>query len=107
MADYTVIIYDYSDTASARGLRVATVQVQADAVEAAAGVAEVVIATEVWNKRHPGIGEPHDQEPRMDDEWIACMEAVGTKAVIEGHPRVYIEDDIYNATPLDDLPRLR
>jgi hypothetical protein len=96
MTDYTVIVYDYSDTA--RGLMLA-VQVQGDSPETAAGVAEVVIATQVWNRRHPGVGEPYNQEPRMDEEWIACMEAVDAKAVIEGHPRVYIEDDIYNFAP--------
>lgn len=93
---YTVIIADYSESFAAPTMR--AVKVTGTSPEDAASNAEVVIATKLWHKRYPGIGEPYDQEPSMDDEWISCMEAAGTTAVIEGHPKIYIEDAIYETT---------
>lgn len=93
MSDFTVILADYSEHASSPRTRV--VQVTAETPESAASVAEVVIASETWHRRYPEMGEPTDVEPRMDDEWIDCMDSVGTLAVIEGHPNTFIDDAIY------------
>jgi hypothetical protein len=94
--NYTVIICDYSEHASSPTTR--AVKVEGTSPEDAASMAEVTIATEIWKRRYPELGEPYDQDPRMDDEWMDCMESVGTKAVIEGRPKIYVEDEIYNLT---------
>jgi hypothetical protein len=93
---FTVIVCDYSEHASSPTTR--AVKVTGTSPEDAASAAEVEIATEIWNRRYPELGEPYDQNPRMDDEWIDCMESAGTKAVIAGHPKVYVEDEIYELT---------
>jgi hypothetical protein len=91
--DYTVVLKDYSEHpqgftrvvfASGRG------------PENAAGEAECGIAIEIWKRRYPHIdhlASPHEID--MEDEWMACMEAVHTLAVIDGTPTVWFEDGIY------------
>lgn len=91
--DYTVILHDYSEHPAHPETR--AMQVEAPMPEGAAGVAEVIVATETWHRRYPEQGEPHNANPSMDDEWIDCMQSVGTVAVIEGHPRTFIDDEIY------------
>lgn len=98
MSAYTVIINDYAEHVSFPVVK--AIQVTAESPESAAGVAEVVVATEIWKRRYPELGEPHEQDPRMDDEWIDCMEAAGTLAVIEGNVKTWIADEIYD--PAED-----
>lgn len=70
--------------------------------ESAAGEAECGIAIEIWKRRYPGIDHLASRgEIDMDVEWMACMEAVHTLAVIEGRPTVWFEDGIY--FPDDDV----
>lgn len=92
--DYTVIVADYGEHPTIPRTR-AILSPDQPTPEHAAGLAEVIVATETWERRYPDQGEPYDAEPRMDDEWIACMESVSTLAVIEGTPTVILEDDIY------------
>lgn len=94
MSDFTVILHSYGEHPSVP--RTHAVQVEGNSPEDAAGVAEVVIASETWKRRYPEMGEPQDANPPMDEEWISCMESVGTLVVIEGHPKTFIDDDIYN-----------
>jgi hypothetical protein len=93
VTDYTVILADSSEHPTVPRTRV--VQVEAHSPEDAASIAEVTIASETWHRRYPEMGEPENAEPRMDDEWIDCMESVGTLTVIEGHPQTFTDDEIY------------
>ena len=95
MSDFTVILADYSERSmSWTSPTTRVVQVEGNSPEDAAGTAEVVIASETWKRRHPNVAI--GANPQMDDEWITCMESVGTLVVIEGHPKTFIDDDIYN-----------
>lgn len=87
---YTVIIADYSQSFAAPTTR--AVKVTGHSPEDAAGDAEVVVAGRIFEREY---GDHDPTSGGWDDEWIKCMEAAGTLAVIEGHPKVYIEDAIY------------
>lgn len=92
--DYTIIVHDYGESPSTP--RTHAVQETADSPLNAASLGEIEIASATWHRRYPEQGEPYDANPRMDDEWMACMESVSVLAVIEGHPKTYVEDAIYD-----------
>ncbi len=95
--DYTVIVLDHG---SERWAVTKAVQTTGHSPEDAASDAECEVALNVWKHRHPGCTDPNDVPEgwsitERDCAWIDCMESVETIAVIEGHPRTYVEDAIY------------
>lgn len=95
MAEYTVILADHSVHRNVDVTR--ALKVEGGFPEDAAGNAETALASEIWNRRYPDRGQPETHPDEFSDEdWIACMESVSTLAVIVGHPRVFVEDDIYD-----------
>jgi hypothetical protein len=90
---FTVIINDYSGSYAMP--RTCVVRAFGSSPEDAAGDAEVEIAGRIFKREY---GDHDPTSGGWDDEWIKCMEAAGTKAVIAGHPKVYVEDEIYELT---------
>lgn len=55
----------------------------------ACGVAQVTVATEVLEASHGTGAQPHDHE----DEWLWIYDRIPVLAIIEGEPKVWLNDE--------------
>lgn len=94
MNDYTVIIADHSEHREA-GL-IVVVQVRGETPLDAASNAEVDVASKIFERSYGADVDPINGN--HDEEWIWCMEHASTLVVIEGTPKTFVEDAIYEET---------
>lgn len=82
---YTVIV---NDSTRYRMGEERSVVIEEDDIAHVSELAQVILATEALERKHGEGADPHDHE----DEWVGIYNNLHVAAIIEGEPKVWIND---------------